>query len=175
MRCFTLRIRSRFVTQNEQWIGDERPVCFASRSLTTVERKYSQLDREALAIVFGVKKYHQNLYGHRFELKTDHKHLIHIFGPSKSTPAMASGRIQRWALTLGAYSYDIQYKKGADNSNADALSRLPRATTSKATPKPAEVVHLMEYLDTTPISSTQIRRLTECDPELSKIREWILK
>ena len=88
---------------------------------------------------------------------------------------MASGRIQRWALTLGAYSYDIQYKKVADNSNADALSRLPRATTSTATPKPAEVVHLMEYLDTTPISSTQIRRLTERDPELSKIREWILK
>ena len=49
------------------------------------------------------------------------------------------------------------------------------ATTSKATPKPAEVVHLMEYLDTTPISSTQISCLTERDPELSKIREWILK
>ena len=155
--------------------GDERPVCFASRSLTMVERKYFQLDKEALAIVFGVKKYHQYLYGRRFEFKTDHKPLIHIFGPSKSTPAMASGRIQRWALTLGAYSYDIQYKKGADNSNADALSRLPRATTSTATPKPAEVVHLMEYLDTTPISSNQIRCLTERDPELSIIREWILK
>ena len=154
--------------------NDERPICFASRSLSDVERRYSQLDKEALALVFGVKKYHQYLYGRKFELKTDHKPLVHIFGPSKSTPAMASSRIQRWALTLGAYSYSIQYKKGKENSNADALSRLPLSHTPKSTPKPAEVVHLMEYLDTTPTSSTQVRVWTERDPKLSKVREWIL-
>ena len=43
--------------------GDERPICFASRTLTAAERKYSQLDKEALVIVFGVKKHHQYLYG----------------------------------------------------------------------------------------------------------------
>ena len=92
--------------------GDERPICFASRTLTAAERKYSQLDKEALVIVFGVKKHHQYLYGRRFELKTDHKPLTHIFSVSKATPTMAYGRIQRWALTLGAYSYTIQYRKG---------------------------------------------------------------
>ena len=96
--------------------------------MTAAEQKYYQLDKEALAIVFGVKKHHQYLYGRRFELKTDHKPLIHIFSESKATPTMASGRIQRWALTLGAYSYNIQYRKGEENSNADALSRLPQET-----------------------------------------------
>ena len=136
--------------------GDERPVCFASRTLTSAEQRYSQLDKEALAIVFGVKRYHQYLYGRPFELKTDHKPLTHIFNESKATPTLASARIQRWALTLGAYSYTIQYRKGEENSNADALSRLPQATSQQNPPKPAELIQLMEHLDTSPVSSTQI-------------------
>ena len=87
--------------------GEDKPVSFASHMLTAAEQKYSQLNKEALAIVFGVKKYHQYLYGRRFKLKTDHKPLIHIFSESKATPTTASGRIQRWVLTLGAYSYKI--------------------------------------------------------------------
>ena len=154
--------------------GDERPICFASRTLTAAECKYSQLDKEALAIVFGVKKHHQYLYGRRFELKTDHKPLTHIFSESKATPTMASGRIQRWALTLGAYSYTIQYRKGDENSNADALSRLPLAGPTKEPPKPAEMIHLMEYLDTSPVSSAQIRAWTERDPILSKVKGMTL-
>ena len=110
--------------------GDERPVGFASRT----EQKYSQLDKEALALVFGIKKYHQYLYGRRFELKTDHQPLTHIFDESRPIPTMASGRIQRWALTLGAYSYTIQFKQGKDNSNTDALSRLPVPSPQKDTP-----------------------------------------
>ena len=107
----------------------ERPIAFASRTLTTTERAYSQLDKEALAIVYGVKKYHQYLYGRSFQLKTDHKPLIYIFSEKKATPAMASSRIQRWSLTLGAYSYTIEHRKGSENENADALSRLPLSIT----------------------------------------------
>jgi hypothetical protein len=83
--------------------GSERPVCFASRTLSKAEQNYSHLDKEALAIIFGVKKYHQYLFGHQFEIKTDHKPLTHIFDESRVVPVMASGRIQRWALMLGAY------------------------------------------------------------------------
>jgi len=100
-------------------------------ALTAAEKKYSQLD-EALAIIFGVKKYNQYLLGRRFELKTDHKPLTHIFSESRAVPTMASGRIQRWALTLSAYSYTIKYRKGVENSNADALSRLPLPASRKA-------------------------------------------
>ena len=102
--------------------GCERPVGFASRTLSPAEKNYSHLDKEALAIVFGVKKYHQYLFGRRFEIKTDHKPLTHIFKESKATPTMASGRVQRWPLTLGAYDYTIQYREGKQHANADALS-----------------------------------------------------
>ena len=153
--------------------GTERPIAFASRSLTQAERNYSQLDKEALAIIFGVKKYHQYVYGREFTLKTDHQPLTHIFRENRATPAMASGRIQRWALMLGAYNYKIEYKKGEHNANADALSRLPQLCTRKEPPKPAEVVNLMEYLDTSPVSSAQIHLWTDQDPQLSKVRELI--
>ena len=119
---------------------------FASRILITTEKNYSQLDKEVLGIVFGVKKFHRYLFGRRFEIKTDHKPLTHIFKESKAMSTMASGRIQRWALTLGAYDYTIQHRDGKHHANADALSRLPLPDTHQETPRPAEVVHLMEHL-----------------------------
>ena len=89
--------------------GDEKLVCFASRTLTVAEHEYSHLDKEALAIVFGVKKYHQYLYRVRFELKTDHKPLIHIFSEPNATPTMASGRIQRyWVNTAIKFSTETE-------------------------------------------------------------------
>ena len=154
--------------------GDERPICYASRTLSEAEKKYSHLDKEALAIIFGVKKYHHYLYGREFELKTDHKPLTHIFGETKAIPTMASGRIQRWAITLGAYSYRISHKAGKENANADALSRLPLPVSREEPPKPQEVVHLMEYLDTTPVTSKQIGDWTDHDPVLSKVKDWTL-
>ena len=154
--------------------GDERPVGFASRSLSLSEKKYSHLDKEALAIIFGVRKFHHFIYGRSFELKTDHKPLVHIFSEKKATPVLSSGRIQRWALILGAYSYTIQYKEGRNNVCADAMSRLPLKSTFHRTPKPIELIHLMEYLDTSPTTSSQIRRWTDQDTELSKVRDWIL-
>ena len=154
--------------------GDERPVSFASRTLTVTEKKYLQLKKEALAIIFGVRKYHQYLYGQRFELRTDHKPLMYIFSENKSIPAMASGRIQRWALTLGAYTYTIRFQKGSENTIADAVSRLPLPATREEPPRPAEVIHLMEYLDASPVTSSQIRLWTDQDPVLAKVKGWVL-
>ena len=77
----------------------EKPIAFASRSLAPAEKKYSQLDKEGLAIVFGVKKFHQYLFGRKFIICSDHKPLQHIFSETRPIPAMASARIQRWALT----------------------------------------------------------------------------
>ena len=154
--------------------GSERPVGFASRTLAKAERNYSQLDKEALAIIFAIKRYHQYLYGRHFEIKTDHKPLTHIFGESRGIPVMASGRLQRWALTLSAYDYSIQYIEGSKNANADALSRLPLPSTVRDVPIPAEVVHLMEHLDMSLISSSLIRTWTDQDQTLSKVRSWLL-
>ena len=89
--------------------------------------------------------------------------LTHIFNESSATPSMASGRIQRWGLTLGGYDYLIQYREGKNMANADALGRLPLKTSPVEVPRPPELVHVMEHLDSTPLTCTQIRIWTDHD------------
>ena len=105
--------------------GTEKPIAYALRSLTIAERNYSQIEREALSIVWGIKKFHNYLYLNTFTLITDHKPLTTIFNPSKALPIVASARIQRWAIFLMSYQYIIQYRSTTKHGNADALSRLP--------------------------------------------------
>ena len=77
--------------------GTEQPIAFASRTLTGAERNYSQIEKEALAPVFGVKRFHVYLYGLMFTLVTDHKPLQTILGPKKGIPTVTAARLQRWA------------------------------------------------------------------------------
>ena len=91
----------------------DKPIAYASRSLKTVKCKYSQLDKEALAILFGVSKFHHYLYGRHFDIYSDHKPLMDIFSLSKAISSMASARLQRWALTLSGYQYSIKYREGS--------------------------------------------------------------
>ena len=105
--------------------GTERPLGFVSRSLSASERKYSQIEREALSITFGVSKFHSYLLGNLFTLVTDHKPLLAIFSPDKNIPVLRAQRLLRWSLTLMAYQYDIKYKPTQQHGNADGLSRLP--------------------------------------------------
>ena len=155
--------------------GDKKPVAYASRTLTTAERNYSQLEKEALALIFGVKKFHTYLFGHTFTLNTDHKPLQSLFSESKPIPAMASGRIQRWALTLASYEYAIKFKKVPSNANADALSRLPVPTPDVDVPVPAELVLLLDHIATGPLTAAQIKNLTQRDKVLPRVYAYVLR
>ena len=68
-----------------------------SRSLTPAEKRYAQLDKEALAIVFGVKKFEQYLLGRKFTILSDHRPLEHLFSENRGIPPLASSRNKRWA------------------------------------------------------------------------------
>ena len=154
--------------------GSDQPISFASRSLALAERKYSQLDKEALAIVFGVKRFHQYLFGRPFTILSDHKPLQHLFAETKGIPALASARIQRWALTLSAYNYTIEYKPGATHSNADGLSRLPLPDAPSEVPVPTETILVMDMLNSLPVTAQHIKKWTDRDVTLSKLHRSLL-
>lgn len=101
-------------------------ICYASRSLTDCEKRYSQTEKEALALVFACERFHQWLYGIHFILVTDHKPLEYLFTP-RSKP---NARIERWVLRLQPYSYQVKYEKG-NNNIADPLSRLVKFNQSQ--------------------------------------------
>ena len=149
--------------------GSEKPVGFVSRTLSDAEKKYSQIEKEALACVFGVKRFHTYLFGHHFVLQTDHKPLMTLFNESKEIPTQASGRIRRWALTLSAYEYTIACRTTRQHANADAMSRLPLPETPKKVAVPAEFVLMVEKLEDAPITAKEIARWTQRDPLMSTV------
>ncbi len=86
----------------------ERNVPFASLNLA--ERNYSQIDKKALGLVWGVKKFHQYLYGRHFTLITAHQPLTTILNHEKGIPAMTAARMQCYALFLAAHNYSIEFR-----------------------------------------------------------------
>ena len=118
--------------------GAEKPVGFFSRTLSDTERKYSQIEKEALSCVVGVTRFHSYLWGHTFTLQTDHKPLLTLFNESK--PMQAANRIQRWAWKLSSYEYTSAWQALGQHANADALSRLPLPDKPANTTIPAELV-----------------------------------
>ena len=152
--------------------GSERPIAYASHSSNPAKKRYSQLDKEALAMVFGVYKFHCYLYGRRFIMYSDHKPLIHIFGKSKSVPVMVSARLQKWALTLSSYTYTIRYKRGDNQGNADALSHVPFPEFPVTTPVPAETIVSIECVLSIPLTAVKMRQQTDWDPILCKVKRY---
>ncbi|CAH2104645.1 unnamed protein product [Euphydryas editha] len=103
----------------------EKPIAYASCSLTKVQCNYSQLDREALGVIYAVTKFHKYLWGRHFTLITDNAPIKHILHPSKGIPTLAAQRLQHWALILESYDYNIEHRKSEFLQPADTLSRLP--------------------------------------------------
>ena len=107
-----------------------QPVAYASCSLKPSEKSYAQVDREGLAVYWAVKHFKQYLWCYPFELHTDCSALLKIFGPKNDLGGCASGRLNRWAVSLMEYSFVIKHIKGTSNSAADNLSRLPVSVNS---------------------------------------------
>ena len=149
--------------------GKEKPMSYASRTLSSAERNYAQLDKEGAAVIFGIKKFHQYLYGQTVKIFTDHKPLLGLFKADKAVRAMASPRIQRWALLLAAYDYELAYREGSKHGNADGLSRLPLPDTVVEVPVPGETILLMDRLEALPVCADDIAYWTASDPVLQQV------
>lgn len=144
--------------------GSERPIAFASRKLNKAEVNYSQMKKEGLTLVCGVKKFHMHLYGRQqFTLVTDHKPLLAILGPKAGLPTLVAARLQRWAVILSAYNYSMVYRKTVHMGNADALSRLP---VDKASEEPEDSILLIERCQL-PIAADTVAQSTSKDCVIS--------
>uniref|UniRef100_A0A5S6QHL3 Reverse transcriptase domain-containing protein n=1 Tax=Trichuris muris TaxID=70415 RepID=A0A5S6QHL3_TRIMR len=157
-------------TQSE---GKEAPVAYASRTLSKTERNYAQIDKEALAIIYAVKKFHQYLYGRFFTIVTDHKPLLGLLHPHKALPQVMSPRMLRWSLMLAAYNYELLYRPGARLANADGLSRWPMPSADREIPPPGDIL-LLETDVETPVDARTIERLTRHDRTLARVLHWAL-
>ena len=131
--------------------GNEKPVAFASRSLSPAENKYPQLEKEALALIFGVTKFHKYLCGRSFTLQSDHRPLLGLLKQDRVISAMASAHTE-----MGddfEYEYRLEFMPGSRISHADCMSRLSLPDALSHVPVPQEVVLELSTLDETQTKS----------------------
>lgn len=149
-----------------------RIIAYASKSLSDVEKRYAQIEKEALALVWAVERFHFYLYGRSFELITDHKPLEAIFSP-KSKPC---ARIERWVVRLQAYKAKVVYRPGKTNI-ADPLSRLAikDSISGKTFDEYAEYYVHWVASNALPVALkiTEIEQASEVDKSIQSVRDGL--
>ena len=109
-------------------IQDDHPIAYASKALSDAETRYACIERELLAVVFGVQRFHTYLYGRPFKVITDHKPLVMILNkPLTSAPP----RLQRMLLKLQGYNFTIEHQPGSSMALDGTLSKLPSTNNQK--------------------------------------------
>ena len=154
-------------------LQDSRPVMFVSRALTGAEKNYQNLERECLATIWGMEKFHYFLYCRQFTLETDQKPLVSIY---RKHMVEILPRIQRLIVRSFPYQpFDVQYRKGVEIPLADALSRVtPTPVEEDGIQLPIVAVNLIT--SNLPVSSTEIELIheeTSKDPTLTLLRHYI--
>jgi hypothetical protein len=145
------------VLSQEDDEGQERVIQYISRTLQEAERKWCVREKEALAIIFACETFRPNLYGSKFLVYTDHHSLQWLM--KASSPA----RLVRWALRLAEFDFEIKYRKGGENGNADALSRLSQGSCEIWSTELVNVLISVENLE------DKIKEHQRKDPELIDI------
>ena len=156
---------------------EDHPVTYASRALTQAEQRYSQIEKELLALVFGLEHNHQYVYGRKVILYTDHKPLVSI---SSKPLAAAPKRLQRLLLRLQQYDAEVRYRPGREMYLADTLSRAylsqsPTDTQRSETEKEVESIHAVDYRAISEQQLSEIKQETAKDPTLQTLKNVILR
>ncbi|PIO72744.1 integrase core domain protein [Teladorsagia circumcincta] len=159
--------------------GTEKPIYHACRTLTAAEENYGQVEKEGLALVFAVRKFHRYLHGRHFKLLTDHKPLLAIYGSKKGIPVYTANRLQRWSLIMMNYNFTIEYRTTKNFGQADALSRLiADQPTSLEDAVIAEInvdaVNLFSKTSTRlPVTADIVAEETLKDPQLKEVFQCV--
>lgn len=148
--------------------GTEHIIAFGSKSLTDIETRYSQVEKEALAVIWGMEKFEIFLFGIEFELWTDCRALEFIFAPTSKPNA----RIQRWVLRAQCFTYIVKHLKGTENI-ADPLSRLVKNHEEKDVSQEQWIRAIIEESRPKALKWQEILNETAKDPELQSVIEAI--
>ena len=144
-----------------------QPVAYASRLLSESERRYAQIEKEMLAVVFGLERFHHYVFGGTVEVITDHKPLEAI---SRKPLSKAPRRLQNLLLRAQHYTFFITHRKGVEIPLADCLSRAP---TDK--PKKEDLVNAVTLHPVGDARMREIKHATSLDPELQDLGRLILQ
>ena len=147
--------------------GTEKPVGFASQTISTAESKYSQIKKEAFAYVFGIKKFDLYLYGRSFTLHTDHKPLLTLFSNARAVSLQVSSPIQCCSLLPLPYEYTIISWTTQQHANDDALSFLLLPEAPAFTITPPKVVFIMDCFKESFMTAKQIAPWTLRSPSIA--------
>lgn len=154
-------------------VQNNMPTAFASKALTTAQSNYSNIERECLAVIFGIQRFHQFLFGKEFEVITDCKPLEMIFRkPLHSAPP----RLQRIMIKVQGYNFTVRHKAGIDNILPDVLSRLPNPHTAEEFELDKSVDNIdldIDMLNFSYDKQSHIRNEVICDTTLSKLIQII--
>ena len=165
---------SAILSQHTPGKADRKIVAYISRSLSDVERRYSQTEREALAIVWAMEKLYLYLYGGKFTIITDCKPIEMILNnPASKPPA----RIERWYLRLQDFDFNVQYIKGNENPS-DFLSRHltpgPNVNNTELDTVADAYVHfLTAHAVPKAMTLFEIQEATKNDPTLQRLADII--
>nr|XP_022296799.1 uncharacterized protein K02A2.6-like [Crassostrea virginica] len=155
-------------------IQEGHPIMYASRSLTETECNYAQIEKELLAVVFGLERFENYTYGRHVEVESDHKPLEIIHRKNLHS---APKRLQRMLLRLQKFDYHVNYKKGTEMYFADTLSRAYlKAQPEDLKEKDPIEVHHVDYREYLPVSEqriAEIRKATDRDQTSNLLKEVI--
>lgn len=157
--------------------GIEKPVLFVSRTISQAERNYPILHREALALTFVMEKCYKYLFGIPFVAFTDHQPLVGIFGAGKMLSPIIANRLQRFAIRLSIFDFQLKYRPGTRNQLADVLSRLPVKGAQEDLEQEENGISQLNTIlfnnEEMSLNFEVIKKFSKLDPELIKIREYI--
>jgi hypothetical protein len=146
----------------------ERPIAYATRTVTKVERQYCVTRKELLAVVHFCKYFKHYLYGKRFTVRTDHGSL-HWLSNFKSP----EGQVARWIETLSVFDMKIEHRPGTQHRNADTLSRIPCKqcgfTVEWDKENQDEVVAQVIKNDL-----GSLRSLQDANAQIKRVKDWVL-
>ena len=143
-------------------LQEGQPIVYASRTLTETEKRYSNMERELLGVVFGLERLHHYIFGSSITVETDHQLLTSIW---KKTIANSSPRLQRLLLRLAQYDVHREYFRGRENIIADALSHVgpltPESQDYMTSLNNVEKIPVHQVTQIAPASTARLEELCE--------------